>query len=210
MSERGVKEGSRSSPLMIALVAGVCSGIASTAVLRLVNDEPAGAQAPSSRRQDGVADELVAIQQEIAALRQQIDLLRLPTSAVDRSADATPVPTSLAAEAQLVALNVAVADLGKRLDASLPPQIPPPGPRDDARRAALEPFFIKEASPSRDSYLYFGETDLLKSFGPPDRISASPLGPLWMYVEADSAEGTRAQIVSFVFAGGRVIDVLRD
>ena len=208
-ADRGAQQ-PRGPIVVVAIVAGLCSGIASALVLHLAENESAKIELPGASRPTSDAAELAAIRQELAGLRQQVAQLRLPTSGSNLAADTPAVPTSLAPEAQLATLTVAVNDLAKRLDSMVPPHIPPPGPRDDLVRKSLEPFFDKKKVPPTDSYLYFTEAELLGAFGPPNTITANEKGTVWLYfAEQDGSVAAQPRSASFQFAGGRVVECYR-
>jgi hypothetical protein len=212
VSDRGAPPRS-GAILTIAILAGVCSGVASTIALRLVSSEPAKSDAPEVDRaaaSDSAA--LAALQQEVAALRQQIDQLRLPAPA-DASGAATPSalgPGAPATQAEVASIAEAVKQLEQRLQAALPPHIPPPGAEDATKREVLRPYIEKKKDLPTESYLYLTEAELLAAYGTPNAITTLANGhTAWLYVVdfGDASKPTRA--FKFEFTGGRVTDYTR-
>ena len=206
------------SLLLVAILAGATSGVASTLVLRLASGERAGESLDRDLGSSSSGGELAGVRTQISELAQQISAMRLeigrmsPGEAGDSAArDEAAAPSSLAPEAQLAALNLAVADLAKRLDVSLPPHIPAWTAPDETKRAALEPFFDRKKNPPIKSYLYFTEAELLAAFGPPNGIAPMANGThCWMYVESPSPADKPPRAFQFNIVGGRVSDYTRD
>ncbi|HEX5008814.1 MAG TPA: hypothetical protein VFY71_00330 [Planctomycetota bacterium] len=206
--ERGTEQSNRGPIVVVAIVAGLCGGIASALALRLIENEPAKVDSAASSRPVSADEGLGAVRQELAALRQQIDGLRRPasgsTAAESRSAgptDAQPAalgPTETATHADITALADALQRLSDRLDASLAPRLSSLAP-DPAKREALRPYLDPKHRMPVESYALWTESQLLDAYGPPSYVAPFGSGYQWGYELKDADKRIR-----FEFTGGRV------
>lgn len=210
MSERGDGP-SGGSPVLTALIAGVCSGVAASLVVRLADSEPKANEVPPvSRSSAAETDELLELRREIAALRLEVSQIRLPSGTETSPMPAASAlgPDEPASQAQLSAVADTLKRLEVRLDAALPAHIPVPTAQDKAKREVLRPVAETKLSLPVESFLWFTESELLAAYGPPSWIAPFGNAHAWTY-SFISADGKTERQVRFEFAGGRVINFNR-
>jgi hypothetical protein len=197
---------------LLAVLAGAASGAVLAAIVTLTlqgGESSAGAApAPSSSR------ELAELRASVEQLRQAIlGLSRFEPTADPAVSSASPAalgPGAPATQAEVASLAEALERIAQRLQASLPPHIPPPGAEDATKREVLRPFIEKKKDLPAESYLYLTEAELLAAYGTPNAITTLANGhTAWLYVVdfGDKNKPTRA--LNFEFTGGRVTDYVR-
>jgi hypothetical protein len=200
--------------VILAVIAGAVSGaVLATITTVMLQDRavPASLEAEPAARP---SPELGDLRTSIDDLRQQIArLAQFEPAAAKAASSASPSalgPGAPATQAEVASVAEAVQRLEQRVQAALPPHIPPPGAEDATKREVLRPFVEKKKDLPTESYLYLTEAELLAAYGTPNAITTLPNGhTAWLYVVdfGDANKPTRA--FNFEFTGGRVTDYTR-